>query len=155
MNQLSLALTAHRRPTDALSRTKVRVAITLAACLCRLSPTRLVSVLTFVRRHAKPATTGAVLIARRSIESMSVRCAGEGCLQRSIAIALFCRLEGQWPDWKAGVRVEPFRAHAWVEAEGAPVGETAEVTDFSETLSVPAVRRLPARATADGEGAND
>ncbi|GAA1118406.1 lasso peptide biosynthesis B2 protein [Nocardiopsis composta] len=40
-----------------------------------------------------------------------------------IAAALLCRAGGTWPDWCTGVALQPSRAHAWVEAEGRPIGE--------------------------------
>jgi hypothetical protein len=33
------------------------------------------------------------------------------------------RIRGVWPTWCTGVRTAPFIAHAWVEADGHPVGE--------------------------------
>ncbi|MGH4007937.1 MAG: lasso peptide biosynthesis B2 protein [Pseudonocardiaceae bacterium] len=30
---------------------------------------------------------------------------------------------GVWPTWCTGVHTAPFAAHAWVEADGQPVGE--------------------------------
>ncbi|MFF6781758.1 lasso peptide biosynthesis B2 protein [Streptomyces sp. NPDC012510] len=54
---------------------------------------------------------------------MSVRCAGQGCLPRSIATALLCRARGVWPTWRTGMRTVPMVAHVWVEAEGRPVDD--------------------------------
>jgi hypothetical protein len=53
-----------------------------------------------------------------------VLCGGRYCLQRSLATTLLCRMRGVWPTWCIGVHTAPFTAHAWVEAEGQPVGET-------------------------------
>lgn len=140
MSQVPLALTHRRRPASFLRRRKTQVAVGLARWLSHLSPRFLVKLLSFIRRRARPATAVVAMSARDAVVSMSVRCAGEGCLQRSIATALLCRFEGQWPNWRAGVQLEPFRAHAWVEAEGQPIAEPGGVRDYQVTLSVPAVR---------------
>ena len=66
-----------------------------------------------------------------------MRSAGPKCLERSVATALLCRMRGSWPDWCAGVALEPFRAHAWVEAEGSVVGEDErELALFTTTIRV-------------------
>nr|WP_202446765.1 lasso peptide biosynthesis B2 protein [Streptomyces sp. SID5468] len=100
-------------------------AVFAARLLVRLPPGRLRRVLTRVCRGARPAGAESAARAREAVVAVSLRCAGPYCLQRSVATALLCRLSGQWPDWCTGVRTEPFRAHAWVEAEGVPVGEDA------------------------------
>jgi hypothetical protein len=57
------------------------------------------------------------------VVAVSALCAGEGCLPRSLATVLLCRMTGTQPTWCTGVRTEPFRAHAWVEVGETPVGE--------------------------------
>ncbi|MEU7648743.1 lasso peptide biosynthesis B2 protein [Streptomyces huasconensis] len=127
----------HRRPP-------VLLAVAAARLLILLPPRRLRRVLTAVRRGAAPATAGQALTARRHVTAVSLRCAGEGCLQRSVATALLCRMRGVWPDWCTGVRTSPFRAHAWVEVDGHPVGEGQQPPGYYHRLmTVPAVRRPP------------
>ncbi|RFU38878.1 lasso peptide biosynthesis B2 protein, partial [Actinomadura logoneensis] len=94
---------------------------------------------------ARPATAAQALAARQAVVAVSVRCAGQGCLRRSVAVALLCRMSGSWPDWCTGIRLEPFRAHAWVEADGAAVGEPGDMSLFHKTMTVPALRTGPAR----------
>ncbi|WP_043629009.1 lasso peptide biosynthesis B2 protein [Nonomuraea candida] len=98
-------------------------AVTLAHLIARLPPARIRAVLTLARRGAAPATAAQAKRARDAVIAVSLSCAGEGCLPRSIAAALLCRLHGTWPTWCTGVRVHPFAAHAWIEAEGRPVDE--------------------------------
>ncbi len=44
---------------------------------------------------------------------------------------------GTWPTWSAGVRVvPPFTAHAWIEAEGSPVGEGVPDGYFARLVTV-------------------
>jgi hypothetical protein len=97
-------------------------------------------VLELLSRRARPATAGEAQAARDAVVAVSVLCAGQGCLQRSIATALLCRLSGSWPDWCTGVVTEPFRAHAWVEAAGTPVGEGPNMPAFRKLMTVPAAR---------------
>ena len=122
-------------------RAAARAAVVLARLLIRLPPRRMRSVLVAVRRGARPASAAQALAARAAVVSVSVQCAGQGCLQRSLATALLCRAAGSWPDWCTGVRTEPFRAHAWVEVAGRPVGERPEVAAFHKVMVVPAPRR--------------
>jgi hypothetical protein len=113
------------------------MAVTAARLLVLLPPRRIRQVLTLLRRGATPATMEQALAARHAVVASSLRCAGEGCLQRSVATALLCRLGGAWPDWRTGVRTAPFRAHAWVEAEGQPVGEPFQAGYYQTLMRVP------------------
>lgn len=119
------------------SRIEGRVVVLMARLIANLSPLHIARLLTLVSRGAPAATFDRALSARRTVVSISVICAGEGCLPRSIAIALLCRMHGSWPRWCTGVCVEPFRAHAWVEAEGMVVGEALSSEHFQTMLAVP------------------
>ncbi|MCC3775747.1 lasso peptide biosynthesis B2 protein, partial [Streptomyces sp. UNOB3_S3] len=74
---------------------------------------------------------------REHITAVSVLCSGRYCLRRSLATVLLCRLGGTWPTWCTGVRTAPFAAHAWVEAEGRPVGEPGDTAGYRPMLTVP------------------
>ena len=122
-------------------RLAARCAIGVARLLARCSPGRLQRTMEILSGRAQPADPARALRARDAVVSVSVRCAGPWCLQRSIATALLCRAGGTWPDWYTGVRTSPFRAHAWVEAGGQPVGEPAEwISLFHPVLVVRAGR---------------
>ncbi|MFE0174574.1 lasso peptide biosynthesis B2 protein [Streptomyces sp. NPDC059002] len=123
-------LPLHRRPP-------VLLATAAARLIVMLKPHRIRRVLSTVRRGAAPATPQEALAARRAVVSVSARCAGEGCLQRSVATALLCRMRGVWPDWCTGVRTAPFRAHAWVEVDGVPVGEPDRQAAYHRMMVVP------------------
>ncbi|MGH3242292.1 MAG: lasso peptide biosynthesis B2 protein, partial [Spirillospora sp.] len=97
-----------------------------------------------VSRGARPATAAEAQAARDAVVSVSVRCAGQGCLQRSVATVLLCRLGGAWPDWCTGVLTQPFRAHAWVEVAGTPIGEGPAMPPFRKVMAVSVERRRPA-----------
>ncbi|MBF6175024.1 lasso peptide biosynthesis B2 protein [Nocardia blacklockiae] len=115
------------------------IAVAVARVLARLSPRRLRAVLTLLRRGAAPADHARALRAREAVTAVSTRCAGRYCLQRSLATAVLCRLTGTWPTWCTGVRTAPTAAHAWVEAEGRPVGEPPDTATYHTLLTVPPV----------------
>ncbi|MCQ4079497.1 lasso peptide biosynthesis B2 protein [Streptomyces sp. RB6PN25] len=113
------------------------LAVGVARPLARLRPARLLSVLEFARRGAPPATAEQARTAREEVVSVSLRCAGQNCLQRSIATALLCRARHAWPTWCTGVRTHPFAAHAWVEADDQPIGEPCPKGHYRPLLTVP------------------
>ncbi|MEU1628823.1 lasso peptide biosynthesis B2 protein [Streptomyces sp. NPDC020096] len=122
-----------------------RAAVAAARLIARLPPRRIRTVLRLLRRGAKPADYAETLRARQDVTAISTLCAGRYCLQRSLATALLCRLAGSWPTWCSGVRTSPFAAHAWVEAEGRPVGEPEDTTTYRTVISVPARGHVHAR----------
>lgn len=102
-----------------------RLAVLVAHVLRKQPPRRIQRVLRFLSKGAQPATYEAASQARDVVTRTSLRCTGpEGCLPRSIATAVLCRLQGSFPVWCVGVRVTPpFGAHAWVMADGRDVDE--------------------------------
>jgi transglutaminase superfamily protein len=126
------------------------IAVGVAKVLARTKPRHIRTVLEFARRGATPATKEQALAARRTVVSVSLRCAGQACLQRSIATALLCRARGAWPVWCTGVRTQPFAAHAWVEAEGQPVDEPFATGHYQVLLAVPPLEPATASSTGDG-----
>jgi hypothetical protein len=118
-----------------------RCAAGAARLLVLLPPSRLHRLLSVLSHGARPADYATVARARRSIVSVSTRCAGLGCLQRSVATVLLCRARGTWADWCTGFRTQPFAAHAWVEVDGRPVDEPGELSVFRTVLAA----RLPGR----------
>jgi Transglutaminase-like superfamily len=104
-------------------RTLTLLVVMVARLLATQSPHRIRAILCRVRIGADPATYAQAKDARDAVVTSSLVCAGEACLPRSIATALLCRLRGTWPTWCVGARLDPFRSHAWVEAEGSPVDE--------------------------------
>ncbi|GAA2788378.1 lasso peptide biosynthesis B2 protein [Saccharopolyspora taberi] len=117
------------------------VAVTIARLLAHTRPARIRRVLEFARRGATPASADQALAARRAVVAVSLRCAGQGCLQRSIATALLCRARGSWPTWCTGVRTQPFAAHAWVEADDQLIGEPFPKGHYTPLLTIPPLRR--------------
>ncbi|MEU6264647.1 lasso peptide biosynthesis B2 protein [Saccharopolyspora shandongensis] len=101
--------------------------------MTRTSPARLRRVMEIACRDAPPATAKQALAARDV--SVSLRCAGQGRLQRSIATALLCRFRGSWPTWCTGVRTQPFAAHAWIDADSQLIGEPHPKSHYRPLLA--------------------
>jgi Transglutaminase-like superfamily len=121
-------------------RVLARIAVGAARLLATQSPRRIRSVLEFLRRGTKPATFDQARAARDAVTAVSLTCAArEGCVPRSLATILLCRLRGRWASWCVGARrVPPFGAHAWVEVGGVPVGEDEYPPDyFRKFFTVP------------------
>ncbi|KUJ66892.1 hypothetical protein ACZ90_31080 [Streptomyces albus subsp. albus] len=129
---------ADRPPLAWRRRPAALLAVAAARLLATRSPHRITRVLTRVRTGATPATADQTLAARNAVVAVSRHCATDSsCLQRSLATALLCRLRGTWPTWHTGVRTRPFGAHAWVEADGAPIGERHPADYYTPILTVP------------------
>ncbi|WP_030144842.1 lasso peptide biosynthesis B2 protein [Spirillospora albida] len=120
-------------------RAAARVAVGAARVLALLPPGRIRVVLAVLRKGARPATHGHALAAREAVVAVSLTCLGpRGCLPRSLATALLCRMGGAWPTWCVGARVmPPFGAHAWVEAEGRAVAEDAPDGYLTPLITIP------------------
>jgi hypothetical protein len=113
-----------------------RIAASVGLAVSLLPPRRIAAVLSALSKRSRPASLEQALKARSAVCTVSVRCAGQGCLQRSIAVFLLCRMQGSTPDWATGFLNRPFVAHAWVEVDGVPVGEPSEVADYVTILAV-------------------
>lgn len=120
-------------------RLAAKLAVGLAFLLTPLPPRRIRSMLSLLRRGAAPATYPQAKAARDAVLAVSLSCLGtQGCLRRSLATVLLCRMSGRWPTWSVGVRLlPPFGAHAWVEAEGRLVDEDVPDTYFKPLMEVP------------------
>jgi len=134
------------------------LAVGAARVLAHSPPRRIRAMLGFLRIGATPATYDQAKGARDAVLAVSVLCAGENCLQRSLATVLLCRIRGVWPTWCSGIRTGPFCAHAWVEAHGQPVGEGYPAGYFRPIISVrPRTDEAPFRTDTEekearGEG---
>ncbi len=120
-------------------RVAAQLAVGLARLLIPLPPRRIRSILEQLRRGAAPVTSADAKAARDAVLAVSLACTGpQGCLPRSLATTLLCRMSGGWPTWCVGVRVAPpFGAHAWVEADGRPVDEGVPDDYFRRLIAVP------------------
>ena len=129
------------RPSAKLSRRQRATAVAavlIARIVSFLPPHSLKRVLGLLARSARPATYQEAAAAREAVNTVSLACrAREGCLPRSIATAVLCRMDGAWPSWRTGVRrLPPFEAHAWVEADGRMVAEPYPPDYFISLITV-------------------
>ena len=110
-----------------------------ARLLATRSPRQIRTVLRVAAPGAPPATFADAKAARDTVVAVSLTCAArEGCLPRSLATVLLCRLQGSWPTWCVGARrLPPFAAHAWVEADGVMVDEDYPPDYFRALIRVP------------------
>ncbi len=115
-------------------RVQALLAVAYARCLARRDPQWLERRLRRISRNARPATASETLTAYQQVISVSTRCSGRWCLDRSIAVALLLRMRGVWPEWHTGVCLNPFRAHAWVAVDGKPIGEPDGLEENFQTL---------------------
>jgi hypothetical protein len=120
-------------------RIPARVAVGAARLLATQPPGRIRTVLGWLRHGAQPATFEEAKAARDTVMAVSLICASrEGCVARSLATILLCRLRGRWLTWGVGARrVPPFGAHAWVEVAGVPVDEPYPPDYFRTFFTVP------------------
>lgn len=125
-------------------RTKLSVKNKITALFCanvsffliKLPPKKLSEVIEKLSKNTRKALPKEVESWRTSINSINVRCAGNGCLQRSVAVMLRGIIARRTPDWVSGFQVSPFIAHAWVEVDGIPIGEEMDLSNFQKILFV-------------------
>lgn len=114
-----------------------RVAVGLAFVLVKtLRPNKLEHALRLFSRGAEPASADQAAMARRKVSAVSAKCAGQYCLERSVATAILLRLTGVWATWVSGVCLLPFAAHAWIEVDGIPISEPLDLGDFHKNIIV-------------------
>ncbi|WP_241834894.1 lasso peptide biosynthesis B2 protein [Pseudofrankia asymbiotica] len=147
---MTTPMSPRRRPPAPLLPRRLRayLAVAAARALATQPPARIRAVLATTSRGAEAASRQRAQTARDDVTAVSMVCRGSrGCVPRSVATALLCRMSGTWPTWCVGVRtVAPFAAHAWVEAEGLMVGEDVPAGCFRPLLTVEP--RRPARSGA-------
>ena len=131
-------------PVRMEQRTKLSVKNKITALFCanvsffliKLPPKKLSEVIEKLSKNTRKALPKEVESWRTSINSINVRCAGNGCLQRSVAVMLRGIIARRTPDWVSGFQVSPFIAHALVEVDGIPIGEEMDLSNFQKILFV-------------------
>ena len=131
-------------PVRMEQRTKLSLKNKITALFCanvsffliKLPPKKLSEVIEKLSKNTRKALPKEVESWRTSINSINVRCAGNGCLQRSVAVMLRGIIARRTPDWVSGFQVSPFIAHAWVEVDGIPIGEEMDLSNFQKILFV-------------------
>lgn len=94
---------------------------------------------TRARREANREDVLAALHAVRWV----ARCvpARVACLESSVAGTVAVALSGRRAHWVHGIAGDPVRMHAWVEADGLPVGEPPSTNCYTPLLRIPAPAR--------------
>lgn len=125
MDQVDVTLRKATISNDSWTyRSIVRTCVLSALLLAKLRPWLLEILVSRIVTHSFTASFEDVNSARNDVIALSRTCAGEGCLERSLATVFLCYVTQRGvPSWHVGARTEPFRAHAWVEVSGMPVGE--------------------------------
>lgn len=125
-------------PVTFKARFRACLALMLSAPLNWLSPSSMEKILLRLMRKHPKASEKQVKAARNAVCIVSNRCRSqEGCLRRSLAVALVVWLQRKSVSWCTGYAQEPFRAHAWVEIDDYPIGEQTEVQMYSKVICVP------------------
>ena len=120
------------------------VLLVLAIGALRLLPLRVaLAVTTYLNGRARKAATpddalAVVRVVRRAAAWWPGRAA---CLEISLTATWLSALRGRAVGWCHGVQVHPYMFHAWVEADGVPVGEPAATSLFLRTMAIPARTR--------------
>ncbi|MBU8579696.1 lasso peptide biosynthesis B2 protein [Brevibacterium luteolum] len=147
---MSLVLPSQPLRVGFSRRRRIHAAVKEANRLKSLKPGELRLALQDLAEECAPVPHERAVRLREEVLSVSPACRGRNaCLTRSIAVALLCRLDGEWPTWCVGVLVTPpFTAHAWIEAEGQVVGEELAIGDYQSFYKVSPGRALAAAAAA-------
>lgn len=115
------------------------LAILISVPLNWFSPNRIEKIFTRITKNKPSASEKEVLEIRDAVCTVSRRCRSqEGCLRRSIAVVVAAWLKRRSASWNTGFALEPFRAHAWVEVKGIPIGEPDEISLYTKVISVAA-----------------
>ncbi|WCF07246.1 lasso peptide biosynthesis B2 protein [Paenibacillus thiaminolyticus] len=114
-----------------------RLAILLSAPLNWLPPSKIEKILSRLTRRYPSASKEQVQVIRDAVCTVSKRCRSqEGCLRRSLAVVVATWLKRRSVSWCTGYAPEPFRAHAWVELNGIPVGEPDDISLYYKVICV-------------------
>lgn len=61
------------------------------------------------------------------------------CLEESVAAMVALSLAGRCANWRHGIASDPVRMHAWIEADGQPVGEPASTRAYTPMIRIPSL----------------
>lgn len=119
------------------NRGEIRRSLKQAREVSRLKPQEIAQRLKAYGPGLKPCPLEYATTVHAQVCSLDVECQGQrGCLLRSIAITIYCARQGYGLTWCSGFALNPFRAHAWVETGGTPIGENPEVKSYQRVLSL-------------------
>ena len=131
---------AQEQYADATLKNKIAAffALLLSAPIMLCQPAAIERIITFLTKNKRSATPDEAKTARDTVCLMSRKCRYQDrCLKRSLAVIMMLWLKGKRASWCTGFIMDPFRAHAWVEVRGVPVGEPESVAGFQKVIKTP------------------
>jgi len=127
-------------PVGLFDRSLGLVCVTFACALLKVLRLRIVcALMRALRTDSFPVASSAeATLAWAATRHPSLVFIGRaGCIELSLAMALFCLLHRRTATWCVGVRMGPFESHAWVEVNGEPVCEDNDVSAiFRKVITV-------------------
>ena len=120
------------------------LALLISAPFILFSPEKIEKLLISITKKKELASLTQAENARGAICFVSKKCRNQDrCLKRSIATTMLLALQGKRVSWCSGYCMDPFRAHAWIEVYGRPVGEPKEVRSFVKVIKTPDETEIP------------
>lgn len=87
--------------------------------------------------HAKPGADMESLVATFHSLSPLFFSTRDACRYRSLCLLRFLTFYGLTPDWVFGVRLSPFQAHCWIEADGYVLNDdVGNVQEYRRILTI-------------------
>jgi hypothetical protein len=124
----SVAPTEFRTPPGSLACAAVLVLVTLGLRLGGLRSTKAVTRWLIARRQSgAPAERTSIPLVVHRVDLAAAFFPGRArCLERSLALHVCLRWCGAQTTVRLGVQPYPFSAHAWVELDGQPIGDSQD-----------------------------
>lgn len=120
------------------------LALLISAPFILFSPEKIEKLLISITKKKELASLTQAENARGAICFVSKKCRNQDrCLKRSIATTVLLAWQGKRVSWCSGYCMDPFRAHAWIEVYGRPVGEPKEVRSFVKVIKTPDETEIP------------
>jgi hypothetical protein len=134
----SVARPESRTPPGSLACAAVLVVVTLALRLGGLRSTRALTRWLIARRQSGvPAERTCIPLVVHRVDLAAAFFPGRArCLERSLALHVCLRWCGAQTTVRLGVQPYPFTAHAWVELDGEPVGDSLDSIALFRPLSL-------------------
>lgn len=114
-----------------------RLALVLSTPLNWISPQRVEHIFYRMMKKLTTASQEQAIDIRNAVCAVSKRCRSQdGCIRRSLTVTMASWLCHRGVSWCTGFAQEPFRAHAWVEVNGNPIGEPEDIKLYTKTIDV-------------------
>ena len=112
-----------------------KISLLLSFPLNFCSPELIETILNSISKDLNYASVLDIENARNAVCYVSRKCRNQdGCLKRSLAVYIYIFLCRKKCSWCTGFIMDPFRAHAWIELGGVPIGENEEITRYTHMI---------------------